>query len=165
MFACLFVFPVSQHLALTHFSFPFGIADFHDFDTVCESCDIERGFVEGAPNCPAANCKDTSGNDAFAFLVENGCSTGCSTNEDCQTNYLTLRTVHDSCDHDVLSVDAEEGLHDFEESCVDVVCNAAEAGVDQTVCTATPAGASTTPGAFTLALVVATSLAAVVAGF
>ena len=109
--------------------------DFHDFDSICESCHIERGFVEGAPDCPEPNCDDTSGNDAYAFLVANGCSTGCSANSECRTNYLTLRTVHDSCEHDTLSADAEEGLHDFEESCADVVCNSADSNVDQTVCT------------------------------
>lgn len=116
--------------------------DFHDFDEVCTSCDINRRFVEGASACPTPNCDDASGNEAYVFLVENSCSTGCSANTDCVEKYETLRSVHDQCDRDVLSTAAEKGLHDFEEFCFDVICNAPGSEEDQLTCTEQSAGAA-----------------------
>ena len=118
--------------------------DFHDFDEVCSSCAIERGFVQGAPDCPSPNCDDQSGNEAYAFLTENGCSTGCADKTECREKYITLRVVHDGCDHDVLTTDAEEGLHDFEESCSTVVCNAKGSEKDQLTCASGAATATAT---------------------
>ena len=115
--------------------------DFHDFDDVCSSCAIDRAFIPGADKCPVPNCEDDSGNEAYLTLVDNACSSsalegGCSGNTVCVEAYLTLRTVHDSCDHEVLTPAAEEGLHDFEEACEDVVCNAVtqEESDEQLVC-------------------------------
>lgn len=108
---------------------------FHDFDEVCKQCDIKRSFVEGAPTCPVANCEDTSGNDAYTSLVENGCNIDCSS-DTCRDLFFTLRVVHDTCDHDVLSRAAEEGLHDLERPCADQICNDPSGGADQLVCDA-----------------------------
>lgn len=132
--------------------------DFHDFDQVCESCAIDRIFIEGAPDCPAPNCEDQSGNQAYAFLVDNGCTVGCADKPECRENYITLRVVHDGCDHEVLTTDAEEGLHDFEESCETVVCNAQGSQDDQLTCTSGSMGA--------MANVLITSMVALIgAGF
>jgi hypothetical protein len=102
-------------LVQTHHDFcptdivPSDIEDgFHDFDETCKACDIARIETEGAPACPVPNCADTSGNDAYTFLRENGCAQDCDSTE-CNANFLTLSTVHDSCDHAVLSQAAEEG--------------------------------------------------------
>jgi hypothetical protein len=107
--------------------------DFHDFDEICMSCEIDRIHVVGAPDCPEPNCEDESGNEAYVFLVENGCSSNCATTA-CSERFLTLHTVHDGCDHDVLSTTSEEGLHDFEDQC-DLVCNVPGSAVkDQLTC-------------------------------
>merc|ERR1712087_674980 len=90
-------------------------------------------FVEGAPDCPAANCEDTSGNDAYTNLIENGCNIDCSS-DTCRDLFFTLRIVHDTCDHDVLSTAAEEGLHDLERPCAAQICNDPNAGENQFIC-------------------------------
>lgn len=95
---------------------------FHDFDLVCESCEIARKDIPGAEDCPTANCTDNSGNEAYASLIADGCLSNC-TEATCKDNYFTLRVVHDTCDHDVLSQEAEEGIHDLEDSCAELVCN------------------------------------------
>lgn len=116
---------------------------FHDFDETCLSCDISRAFQEGVPSCPIANCEDQSGNEAYAFLVENGCLSDCSS-EKCTNAYLTLRVVHDDCEHDVISTASEEGLHDFEDVCK-VGCNAPASKGDQLTCSAITDDASAKP--------------------
>ena len=106
--------------------------DFHDYDEVCESCDIKRAFVEGAAMCPTPNCADDSGNEAYVSLVENDCATDCAP-DICRDAYFLLVATHDNCDHDALSVAAEEGLHDFEDVCAMHLCNSGD-GTDQLVC-------------------------------
>lgn len=106
---------------------------FHDFDEACKACAINRLFVEGAPDCPKANCEDKSGNDAYAALNDNECLVDCST-ATCREHFFMLRSVHDNCPHDVLSHEAEDGLHTFEEKCAEQICNHAEGNTDQLVC-------------------------------
>jgi len=107
---------------------------FHDYDEVCASCDIVRKPVEGAENCPVANCEDGSGNDAYQELTELGCLDDCSI-DGCEAAFLTLLTVHDQCEHDALQQAAEEGFHDAEEACYDLYqCNAVNVP-DQLTCT------------------------------
>lgn len=113
---------------------PEAIEDgFHDFDEVCTQCGITRSFVEGAPDCPAANCADTSGNDAYTALVENGCNADCAS-DTCRDLFFVLRIVHDTCDHDVLSRAAEEGLHDLERPCAAQICNDPNGMASQLIC-------------------------------
>lgn len=52
----------------------------------------------------------------------------------CKADYFTLRATHDNCDHEDLSQEAEEGLHDLEESCEALNCNSGSADSDPTVC-------------------------------
>ena len=67
----------------------------------------------------------------------------------CRNNFLTLRVVHDDCEHDTLTRASEEGLHDMERACADVLCNAGENADDQTVCVEDPhAGHDHGDGAF-----------------
>ena len=106
---------------------------FHDFDTACTGCDIKRDFVEGAPDCPVPNCDDGSGNAAYTSLVATGCQIDCSS-DTCRDLFFTLRTVHDSCDHDALTPAAERGLHDLERPCAAQVCNQASGQSNQLVC-------------------------------
>lgn len=106
---------------------------FHDYDEACTGCEIKRDFVEGAPNCPAPNCGDSSGNDAYTSLIENGCNLDCSS-DTCRDLFFTLRTVHDGCPHDTLSRASEEGLHDLERPCADQICNQADGSSNQLVC-------------------------------
>ena len=94
---------------------------FHDYDTSCTPCEIQRSYITGAPNCPAAKC-DNSGNDAYAALVDGGCQTDCSS-DTCRDNFFILRVEHDLCAHDTLSRATEEGLHDMEKPCAKQLCN------------------------------------------
>ena len=111
---------------------PEAIEDgFHDFDEFCVNCSITKPFVEGAPDCPAPACEDDSGNDAYTALVETGCNLNCDSDV-CRDLYFVLRTVHDECDHGVLSVAAEKGLHDLERPCQDHVCNKIDPGSSTT---------------------------------
>ena len=109
--------------------------DFHDFDTMCGSsgCDSSRKAQTGAEDCPIPNCGDSSGEDAYLSLAASGCLTDCS---NCKSDFLTLRTVHDSCPHDTLSQAAEEILHDFEVPCAMHQCNVpgTAGGDSQLVC-------------------------------
>ncbi|KAL3909722.1 MAG: hypothetical protein SGARI_002457 [Bacillariaceae sp.] len=127
---------------------------FHDFDEICKSCEISRIATDGAPACPTANCEDNSGNEAYEFLLDNGCLSDCTTDA-CNEAYLTLRVVHDSCDHDVLTTASEEGLHDFEDVCM-VNCNGPESLEDQLTCT--------TPGSTAACSKTAAAAGAVLAG-
>ncbi|KAL7543688.1 hypothetical protein ACHAXR_012996, partial [Thalassiosira sp. AJA248-18] len=106
---------------------------FHDYDEVCTACDIVRKNTEGAPDCPAPNCQDKSGDEAYGALVEAGCGTDCSSVA-CRDNYFVLRVAHDLCDHDTLSRASEEGLHDMEVSCAAQICNTAGGEDAQLVC-------------------------------
>lgn len=94
---------------------------FHDYDEVCASCDIVREEIPGAPLCPAVNCTDGSGTAAYQNLLTNGCNIEC--NESCKDDWLTLRVVHDTCDHSALTQAAEEGLHAIEDPCAAYQCN------------------------------------------
>jgi len=99
---------------------------FHDYDSSCRPCDIVRQYIEGSADCPASNCLDTSGNDAYDSMVKEGCEADCSS-DTCRDLYFTLRVVHDDCPHDTLTTAAEEGLHDMEVSCKMYTCNASGA--------------------------------------
>ena len=66
-------------------------------------------------------------------MAEAGCKGDCSSDA-CKANFLTLRVVHDDCEHDTLSQASEEGLHDMEVSCASVLCNAVAGDDKQLVC-------------------------------
>ena len=125
----------SHHDYCREAEIPAEIEDsFHDYDDSCVACDIDHPFTEGAPDCPAVSCEDGSGNLAYTAMLDNDCLSDCSS-EFCGTNFLTLLTVHDICDHDALNRAAEEGLHDMEDSCQDIhICNAVDGGANQLVC-------------------------------
>ena len=106
---------------------------FHDYDTSCTACDIQRDFIPGAPDCPAPSCSDNTGNEAYVNLIEGGCLQDCSSNF-CRDNFFQLRSTHDLCDHDVLTRASEEGLHDLERPCADQLCNVGEGESNQLVC-------------------------------
>ncbi|EJK76198.1 hypothetical protein THAOC_02055, partial [Thalassiosira oceanica] len=106
----------------------------HDFDESCLGCDILRAYTVGAPDCPAAVCADTSGEDAYVSLIEKNCASDCLTDE-CKGLFLTLRVVHESCPNGVLTDAAERGLQDLEGLCKDVVCNAGGKDDDPFTCT------------------------------
>lgn len=106
---------------------------FHDYDEQCKGCDIVRKYQDGAPDCPKPNCQDGSGDKAYKKLLESGCVKNCGT-QVCKDNFFTLRTVHDLCDHDAITQESEEGLHDFEGPCKDVVCNFPGSEEDQLTC-------------------------------
>ena len=126
-----FLIVVTHHDYCPEADIPELVEDgFHDYDEVCIHCAISRKSIEGAEPCPPATC-DNSGNEAYAAAISAGCLDDCSSDE-CKNAFFTLSTVHDNCDHDVISQAAEEGLHDLEESCPQHVC---DTGVeDQLVC-------------------------------
>ena len=112
------------------------------------SCTISRrwSIVDGGL-CPQPNCTDDSGNQAYAYWVEQDCSTNCSAT--CAEQYLTLRVVHDGCeDHpNVLTTEAKQGWQDMKSSasssCGNTVrCNAVtqEESENELVCSL-PSGA------------------------
>jgi hypothetical protein len=86
------------------------------------------------PDCPAVNCDDESaGNIAYTSLIADGCLTnGCDATL-CRDNYFILKGFHDNCPHDVLTSEADEGIHDVEDACVaaSVNCNSAGSGLDE----------------------------------
>jgi hypothetical protein len=98
---------------------------FHDFDSVCEACDISRPPDASLPDCPMASCDDDSGNTAYTALIADGClSNGC--NEAlCQENFFILKVAHDNCPEGTLTTESEQGIHDLEDACVaaGVSCN------------------------------------------
>lgn len=106
---------------------------FHDYDMTCKHCDIFKALVEGAPDCPAPVCDDSSGNDAYVTLVEGGCLTDCAS-DTCRDNFFYLRAVHDVCEEGALTTDSEKGLHDLEASCAEQICNASDGTDDPLVC-------------------------------
>merc|ERR1719188_1444424 len=110
---------------------PREVADrFHDYDTVCTHCAISRKSITGADPCPEYTC-DNSGNDAYTAAINSGCVNDCSSQE-CIDQFRRLTTVHDNCEHDVLTQAAEEGFHDLEVPCAAAVC---DSGVnDQLIC-------------------------------
>lgn len=127
---------------------------FHDYDTVCESCEISRQPDANLPPCPTAVCDDNSGNEAYKALINAGCSTTCDSN--CAENYRILRAVHDTCDHDALSQEAEEGIHDVELACAMHNCNT---GTDDSLtCDEEPHSSAATGSLTAAAAVVAAAL-------
>jgi hypothetical protein len=108
---------------------------FHIYEGKCEECSIIKKRDPALVDCPPAKCDD-SGNAAFQGLLANNCLTDCSTDV-CAGFYQVLRVEHDRCGHDTLSQVSENGLHEYEEPCEAVSCNAlsTEADVDaQLVC-------------------------------
>lgn len=114
-----------MEIVLTHIYFKIHVqaieTGFHDYDEVCASCDIVRQEIAGAPQCPTVNCTDGSGTAAYQNLLSNDCNIEC--NDSCKDDWLTLRVVHDTCDHSALTQAAEEGLHAIEEPCAAYQCN------------------------------------------
>lgn len=125
---------------------------FHSFEEKCQDCHVIRHTDPSLPSCPAANCEDTSGNAAYAFLLQNECQQDCDTNPDCGRNFRTLRAVYDTCPDGVLGLLTELGLNDLATPCASQDCNTGHASTDasQLVCntedaaTRPPAGASET---------------------
>ncbi|KAK1737415.1 hypothetical protein QTG54_011701 [Skeletonema marinoi] len=95
---------------------------FHDFDTACTACAIDRKATEGAEDCPVGTCDKGPGDDAYAALILNDCGKDCSSDE-CKDLYFTLRYQHDKCEHDTISSASEEGMHDLEVPCGIHKCN------------------------------------------
>ena len=105
---------------------------FHDFDTACTACAIDRQATEGAEDCPVETCDKGPGDDAYAALILNDCGKDCSSDL-CKDLYFTLRYQHDKCDHNTISSASEDGMHDLEVPCAMHKCN--YDGVDnQLVC-------------------------------
>ena len=105
---------------------------FHDFDTACTACAIDRKATDGAEDCPVGTCDKGPGDDAYTALILNDCGKDCSSDE-CKDLYFTLRYQHDKCDHDTISAASEDGMHDLEVPCGIHKCN--YDGVDnQLVC-------------------------------
>jgi hypothetical protein len=94
---------------------------FHDFEAVCENCEITRKRDPDLSNCPVFVC-DNRGDKAYEALLTEGCVNACSSST-CGNNYQILRSEHDNCDDGTVSESAESGFHDLEESCEAFNCN------------------------------------------
>ena len=108
----------------------------HIYEDGCDSCEILKKVDPGLDDCPPHNCQDTSGTSAFTAMINAGCVNDCST-AFCSSNYKTLKAVHDLCEEDDLSTEAELGFHDFSEACSAESCNVgdAELELEQLICT------------------------------
>ena len=112
----------------------------HLYEDACEDCEIVRLPDPSLPDCPVANCEDGSGNAAYTALLTEGCNTtdACAS-ETCRDNFRILRAVHDTCPEDALAIEAELGIHNFEETCALQSCNVGtDIAGDQTVCVEEP---------------------------
>eukprot|EP00555_Chaetoceros_dichaeta_P002495 CAMPEP_0198251970 /NCGR_PEP_ID=MMETSP1447-20131203/2621_1 /TAXON_ID=420782 /ORGANISM="Chaetoceros dichaeta, Strain CCMP1751" /LENGTH=233 /DNA_ID=CAMNT_0043937107 /DNA_START=129 /DNA_END=830 /DNA_ORIENTATION=- len=117
-----FLIVQTHHDFCLHMEVPEPVEDaFHDYEGICEECEIVRRRNFELSDCPTAIC-DGRGNTAYQVLLTSGCLTNCMSSV-CGTNYQILRTEHDNCDHDSLSESAETGIHDFEEICEPFNCN------------------------------------------
>jgi hypothetical protein len=69
-------------------------------------------------------------------MINADCVNDCST-AFCSSNYKTLKAVHDLCEEDDLSTEAELGFHDFSEACIAESCNVGDADLEmeQLICT------------------------------
>eukprot|EP00548_Thalassiothrix_antarctica_P017662 CAMPEP_0194194158 /NCGR_PEP_ID=MMETSP0154-20130528/75429_1 /TAXON_ID=1049557 /ORGANISM="Thalassiothrix antarctica, Strain L6-D1" /LENGTH=750 /DNA_ID=CAMNT_0038918561 /DNA_START=233 /DNA_END=2482 /DNA_ORIENTATION=+ len=108
----------------------------HIYEDVCKECEILPKFDAALDACPAHSCTDGSGTAVFEALVRDNCEADCSGNADCGTNFQTLLAVHDLCEEDTLSLSAELGFHEMEESCAQFACNLSDGSMDsmQLVC-------------------------------
>jgi len=106
--------------------------EFHNYDEVCEICEISRKPIEGAELCPVVDCTDDTGSNAYTDLVDGDCLSDC-TKDGCKENYFLLLSTHDDCPHDALSTAAEKGYHDMEDACGMHVCSSSS-GKDPLVC-------------------------------
>lgn len=107
----------------------------HIYEGTCDDCHIQRKFDPSLDQCPAVTC-DSSGNDAYQLLLEEGCTEDCSSAL-CVEQFKILKAVHDTCDEETLSTVAEQSFHDFEESCEAASCNIQLDGsndADQLIC-------------------------------
>jgi Hint module len=109
----------------------------HLYEAACQDCEINRKYDSSLPNCPTANCNNGSGNAAYLQMVNQNCGSAavsCGTTA-CQNNFRILKAVHDNCDEESLSLQAELGLHDLEEVC-GPLCNSGSAADDagQLIC-------------------------------
>ena len=142
-----FLIVQSHHDHCLHGEVPEEVEDnFHGLEKSCREfeCLIGKKYDADLPDCPPSKCDD-SGNNAHAELKANGCEADCST-EICSANYKILRSEHDNCAEDTLTLEAETGLHDFEELCEEQNCNALRPGLDdeQTECHDSAAPKTTT---------------------
>mmetsp|Transcript_3906 Transcript_3906/g.6532 ORF Transcript_3906/g.6532 Transcript_3906/m.6532 type:complete len:237 (-) Transcript_3906:86-796(-) len=150
----------SHHDFCLHDQIPGVIEDsFHDYDEVCEHCEIFRRRDPILTNCPASVC-DGRGTDSYGAMLVAECLSDCSSTA-CGANYKILRTEHDNCPEGSISDSAETGIHDFEEICEPYNCNSlftAEDETEQLICNPkdTPPSPAPTSDA---------SVASLVAGF
>merc|ERR1712037_259885 len=132
-----FLIMQSHHDHCLHDEVPEDVEkEFHDFEKSCREyeCLIGKKYDPELPDCPPSVCGN-QGDLAFQVLESNNCKADCST-EVCSANYKILRSEHDNCAEDTLTLEAETGLHDFEELCEEQNCNALKPGLDseQTEC-------------------------------
>ena len=81
--------------------------DHHDHHKcVCEARELGVGI-----SCTSLNMMMVEGSIAYLTNVTNKCNTI----EACPGHYLILQAHHDFCPHDVLPIEAEKIIHDFED--------------------------------------------------
>ena len=128
----------SAHDYCHHDELPVAIeTGFHQFEAECEQhdCLIKRKYDADLPACQTYECDDAAvATAALAVLNDNNCATACATETVCADAYRTIRYLHDSCDHDSITLEVEEGIHDFEGPCESVGCNVATADYDPNEC-------------------------------
>ena len=98
--------------------------DIHDFEGLCNSCDINRQVNPNFPTCGSVDCDDDQDAIDAYNLLQSSCETSCSSTE-CTNAFQIIRAYHDGCDEDSIDTDIEEALHDFEDVCEDAECNVA----------------------------------------
>jgi len=96
----------------------------HAFEEGCDECFVRRAVNESLPECPDVSCSDGAGaNAAIATLEQGGCSLQCNAAA-CAEPYRRLRAWHDTCPEEGPVEAVEAALHEFEDSCAAMECNA-----------------------------------------
>lgn len=108
----------------------------HIYEDNCDACEILKKVDPALEKCPDHSCTDGSGSNAYTTMIMNGCLNDCSSAL-CSSSYKTLKAVHDLCEEDTLSEEAELGFHDLEEACEAENCNVGDAALEmeQLICT------------------------------
>lgn len=134
----------------------------HDWEDVCMSCAISRGYEAGLFSCPTVDCSDSGIAEAAVYVLNTTCTpmpnvpgelqgeaTSCCSNPLSQGAFRTVIAYHDLCDHDDVPEFVEDALHFYEHECEMHFCNAVDASYNGATCPSPP-GMEYVTSAFTM---------------
>merc|ERR1712054_673418 len=100
-----------------------------------DDCYIKREYVEDLDDCPvltATQCANTADLQAAVDAltnITNNCTGDCSS-DTCKNAIQKVLMSHDTCPEDQLPTTLENALHDYEDACVEQLCNSADGVFD-----------------------------------